>query len=163
MLEYEEIHQFIKRNSKVISLNINYTPDTNEYIYVVNVNGLNHTLKIILDLTDNSVVLEYKSNLIRYSNDIQLELFEIFNYKNIEYIDCYIFKKKIINDFDIIDMYDDYYDNDNDELISNRTIIKDEKPIKIKFVCHDNEMTMEYNMEKIVGFEEIIEKLDLIL
>ena len=60
-------------------------------------------------------------------------------------------------------MYDDYYDNDNDELISNRTIIKDEKPIKIKFVCHDNEMTMEYNMEKIVGFEEIIEKLDLIL
>jgi hypothetical protein len=163
MLEYEEIHQFIKRNSKVISLNINYTPDTNEYIYVVNVNGLNHTLKIILDLTDNSVVLEYKSNLIRYSNDIQLELFEIFNYKNIEYIDCYIFKKKIINDFDIIDMYDDYYDNDNDELISNRTIIKDEKPIKIKFVCHDNEMTMEYNMEKIIGFEEIIEKLDLIL
>lgn len=163
MLEYEEIHQFIKRNSKVISLNINYTPDTNEYIYVVNVNGLNHTLKIILDLTDNNVALEYKSNLIRYSNDIQLELFEIFNYKNIEYIDCYIFKKKIINDFDIIDMYDDYYDNDNDELISNRTIIKDEKPIKIKFVCHDNEMTMEYNMEKIVGFEEIIEKLDLIL
>ena len=163
MLEYEEIHQFIKRNSKIISLNIKYTPDTNEYIYVVNVNGLNHTLKIILDLTDNSVVLEYKSNLIRYSNDIQLELFEIFNYKNIEYIDCYIFKKKIINDFDIIDMYDDYYDNDNDELISNRTIIKDEKPIKIKFVCHDNEMTMEYNMEKIVGFEEIIEKLDLIL
>ncbi len=163
MLEYEEIHQFIKRNSKVISLNINYTPDTNEYIYVVNVNGLNHTLKIILDLTDNNVALEYKSNLIRYSNDIQLELFEIFNYKNIEYIDCYIFKKKIINDFDIIDMYDDYYDNDNDELISNRTIIKDEKPIKIKFICHDNEMTMEYNMEKIIGFEEIIEKLDLIL
>jgi len=163
MLEYEEIHQFIKRNSKIISLNIKYTPDTNEYIYVVNVNGLNHTLKIILDLTDNSVVLEYKSNLIRYSNDIQLELFEIFNYKNIEYIDCYIFKKKIINDFDIIDMYDDYYDNDNDELISNRTIIKDEKPIKIKFICHDNEMTMEYNMEKIIGFEEIIEKLDLIL
>ena len=78
MLEYEEIHQFIKRNSKVISLNINYTPDTNEYIYVVNVNGLNHTLKIILDLTDNNVALEYKSNLIRYSNDIQLELFEIF-------------------------------------------------------------------------------------
>jgi len=163
MLEYEEIHQFIKRNSKVNSLNVNYTPDTNEYIYVVNVNGLTHTFKLILDLTDNSIMLEHKSKVIRYSNDIQLELFEIFNYKNIEYIDCYIFNKRITSDFDIIDMYDDYYDNDNDELICNRTIIKDEKPIKLKFVCHDNEMTMEYNMQKIIGFEEIIEKLDLIL
>ena len=35
--------------------------------------------------------------------------------------------------------------------------------IKIKFTCHDNEMTMEYNMQKIIGFEEIIEKIDEIL
>ena len=163
MVEYEEIHQFIKRNSKINSMTVDYTPDTNEYNYVVNVSGLNNSFKIILDLTDYSISLHHKSRVFNYSNDIQLELFEIFNYKNIEYIDCYILKKKLTKDFDIIDMYDDYYDNDNDLLICNRTIIKDQKPIKIKFTCHDNEMTMEYNMQKIIGFEEIIEKIDEIL
>jgi len=162
MVEYEELHQFIKKNSKIVSLNINYKSDYNEYIYVVNINGLNHTFKLIVD-EDSNVHLEYKSNLFRCSNDIQLELFELFNYKNIEYIDCYILKKKYMNDFEILSLYEDYYDNDNDLLTCDRTIIKNGKPIKFKFTCHDDELTLEYNLETTVGFEEIIEKLDKIL
>jgi hypothetical protein len=162
MVEYEELHQFIKKNSKIVSLNINYKSDYNEYVYVVNVNGLNHTFKLIVN-EDSDVHLEYKSNLFTCPNDIQLEIFELFNYKNIEYIDCYILKKKYMNDFEIMSMYEDYYDNDHDLLTCDRTIIKNEKPIKFKFTCHDDELTMEYNLETIVGFEEIIEKLDKIL
>jgi hypothetical protein len=163
MVEYEELHQFIKKNSKIISLNINYKSDFNEYVYVINVSGVTHTFKLIVN-EDLDVHLEYKSNLFRYSNDIQLELFELFNYKNIEYIDCYIMKKKIINNnFEILSMYEDYYDNDNDVLTCDRTIIKNQKPIKIKFTCHDDDITMEYNLETIVGFDEIIQKLDRLL
>jgi hypothetical protein len=60
-------------------------------------------------------------------------------------------------------MYDDYYDNVEKKLICNRSFKKNDKQIKIKIICQNDEYVMYYNMEEIYGFEEIIQKLDLIL
>ena len=62
--------------------------------------------------------MEYNDKIYNNDNDIQLKLFELFNYKNIEYIDCYI-KNKLNDNYDY---YDDDYDNIKDKLICNRII-----------------------------------------
>ena len=76
-MELTDIQLFIKNNSKIISLNIDYGDDGNIYTYIINIQGVNHTLKLIED--GDMIVLNY--NDIKYTdyNDIQLELFELFN------------------------------------------------------------------------------------
>ena len=91
-------------------------------------------------------------------NEIQLLLFDLFDYKNIEYIDVYLQSKKGIQ---IEDIYNDFYDDVNKELICIRNIIKDEKIIKIKIIVYNNEeYKLFYNYETINGFDEIIKKID---
>jgi hypothetical protein len=159
-MELTEIQLFIKNNSKIVSLNIEYTDEGDVYTYIINIQGINYTLKLIED----GDIIKMIYNDITYTdyNDIQLELFELFNYKNIEYIDCYILKKRNINDFEVLDIYDDYYDNNEDMLICNRSFKKDDKIIKIKIIYQNEDYSLYYNMEVIHGFDNIIEKLDLI-
>jgi hypothetical protein len=160
-MELNDLQVFIKRNSKIISMKIDYTDDGDIYDYKVNIEGITYNFKLIND--GDIIKLEYNDKIIDNDNDIQLELFEMFNYRNIEYIDCYIIKKRKESEFEVLDMYDDYYDNTEDKLICNRSFIKGDKQIKIKIIIHDNNYIMYYNMEEICGFDEIIKKLDLIL
>jgi hypothetical protein len=82
--------------------------------------------------------------------------------QNIEYIDCYILKKRNTIDFEILDLYDDYYDNNDDILICNRSFKRNDKLIKIKITYQYEEYTMYYNLDIIHGFDNIIEKIDLL-
>ena len=161
-MEFSDIQLFIKNNSKIVSLNIDYTNEGDIHNYVINIQGINHKLKLIEEGED-VIKLIYNDNTFTDENEIQLELFELFNYKNIEYIDCYIIKKRNIDNFEILDIYDDYYDNNDDILICNRSFKKNDKLIKIKIIYQNEEYTMYYNLETIHGFDNIIEKIDLIL
>ena len=161
-MEFSDIQLFIKNNCKIVSLNIDYTNEGDIHNYVINIQGINHKLKLIEEGED-VIKLIYNDNTFTDENEIQLELFELFNYKNIEYIDCYIIKKRNINNFEILDIYDDYYDNNDDILICNRSFKKNDKLIKIKIIYQNEEYTMYYNLETIHGFDNIIEKIDLIL
>jgi hypothetical protein len=162
-MEFIELQNFIKKNSKVNDMNIKYTDECDIYEYNVNIEGNNHIIKIMDD--GDLLKLDYNDKILDNDIDIQLELFELFNYKNIEYIDCYILKKQQLNLIEVLDMYDDYYDNNHGILICNRSYVKDGRTIKIKIIVYDNgaDYKMYYNLEEIMGFEEIIKKLDLIL
>jgi len=161
-MEFSDIQLFIKNNCKIVSLNIDYTNEGDIHNYVINIQGINHKLKLIEEGED-VIKLIYNDNTFTDENEIQLELFELFNYKNIEYIDCYIIKKRNIDNFEILDIYDDYYDNNDDILICNRSFKKNDKLIKIKIIYQNEDYTMYYNLETIHGFDNIIEKIDLIL
>lgn len=160
-MELVDLQRFIKSNSKINDMKIDYMDEYNVYEYNINVEGNNHIIKIIED--GDILKLEYNDKILDNDIDIQLELFELLNYKNIEYIDCLILKKRRDKIFEIIDIYDDYYDNNEDKLICNRSFIINDKIIKIKIIICENDYMMYYNMEEIIGFEEIIKKLDLIL
>lgn len=162
-MELYDLQYFIKKNSKINTMTVNYTDEGDIYEYNINVEGCNHIIKIIDD--GDLLKLEYNDKILDNDVDIQLELFELFNYKNIEYIDCIILKKQQLTRIQVLNMYDDYYDNNDGILICNRSFIKDEKTIKIKIIVYDNgaDYKMYYNMDEIIGFDEIIKKLELIL
>jgi hypothetical protein len=48
-------------------------------------------------------------------------------------------------------------------LICNRSFRKNDQLIKIKIIYQNEEYTMYYNLEVIHGFDNIMEKIDLIL
>jgi len=162
-MELYDLQNFIKENSKIISMNIKYTDEYDIYEYNVNIEGVNHKIKIMND--GDLLKIDYNDKIIDNDIDIQLELFEVFNYKNIEYIDCYLLKKQQTSGIEVLNMYDDHYDNNDGILICDRSFKKDERIIKIKIVVYDNgaDYKMYYNLEEINGFDEIIKKLELIL
>ena len=161
-MELLDLQNFIKKNSKINDLKIHYTDEGDIYEYKINVEGIDYIIKIIDD--GDILKLEYNGKILDNDIDIQFELFELLNYKNIEYIDCFILKKHNINNFEILDMYDDNYDNIEKKYICNRSIMKNEELKKIKIVIYDEtEYIMYYDMEEIKGFDEILKKLDLIL
>jgi hypothetical protein len=157
----EEIELFIKKNSidkikKSITFKDNYICYKYKYL---------DYLLIFNEYTDdnnkNSIELIYNKNIYKNFIDIQLILFDIFNYKNIEYIDVYIqYKiknKKII----LTDLYNDYYDDIENKLICIRRLyLNEEEIIKLKFVIEDYDITLYYKDEVINNFENIIEKIN---
>lgn len=161
-MEFSDLQMFIKKNSKIVSMNIEYTDEGDVYNYKINAEGINYDLKFITD--NETIKMIYNDKIIDNDNDIQLELFDLLNYKNIEYIDCYIIKKRNDNNnFEIIDMYDDTYYNNVDKLICNRSFKKDDKIIKIKIIYQYNDFKLYYNTKEISGIDEILIEIDKIL
>lgn len=146
------------------SLNIKYKNNKTYYIYQFH-NDIN---KLIF--TEDNDIITLKYNDIIYNNDldISLILFDLFNYKTIEYIDIYLQKK--IRDFNntyptnsiiIDDIYNDFYDDQNMILTYIRNI---NNIFKLKFIVDNhNNLTLLYNLETINGFNEIIKKIDEII
>lgn len=169
MLELSDLHLFIKKNSKIINYKIDYTDDGDIYNYKINIEGIDYIIKLIDDYSN--VKMEYNNEIYEDDNDIQLKLFELLNYKNIEYLDCYIknkLKKKDNNDCDgdnnDYDCYDDDYDNIKNKLVCNRVITtKNKKNMKFKFEFYNNELYMKIDNDNIIGFDNIINKINLII
>lgn len=167
MLELSDLQLFIKKNSKIINLNIDYTDEGDIYNYKVNVEGVEHNIKLI-DIDFTTLKMEYNNQIFDDDINIQLKLFDIFNYKNVEYLDCYIRNKLYpvdsidYNDFNY-DCYNDEYDNIKDKLICHRVINKNDKIIKFKFEYYNNELYMKIDNDIINGFDNIINKINLIL
>lgn len=150
----DNLRSFIKKIAlNTYKLSIAYKDDYNLFKYVFD----DFTL-VFKEIDGEVVSLNYNKKTYTDFNEIQLLLFDLFDYKNIEYIDVYLQSKKGIQ---IEDIYNDFYDDVNKELICIRNIIKDEKIIKIKIIVYNNEeYKLFYNYETINGFDEIIKKID---
>jgi hypothetical protein len=162
----DDIRIFIRRiASNNYSLNIKYNDDnTTTYIYKIN----NNNKKLIFNESNDNITLKYDNKMYDNNLDISLILFDLFNYKNIEYIDIYL-QKKIkdynltypINELIIDDIYNDNYDDETMILTCIRNI---NNFIKIKLIIDkDNNFSLFYNLETISGFDNIIKKIDEII
>ena len=150
----DNLRSFIKKIAlNTYKLSIAYKDDYNLFKYVFD----DFTL-VFKEIDGEVVSLNYNKKTYTDFNQIQLLLFDLFDYKNIEYIDVYLQSKKGIQ---IEDIYNDFYDDVNKELICIRNIIKDEKIIKIKIIVYNNEeYKLFYNYETIIGIDAIIKKID---
>ena len=159
----EEINLFIKKNVPKVKMTIKYNDDNNVYTYKFNSQGID--FKLLFIETENNISLKYDSKTITDFNDIQLELFDILNYKTLEYLDAYIIKKSIEKEIIFNDMYNDYYDDQNQQLICNRSLTF-KNGITKKFVINIYENTdyvLNYNLESIEGFDNVLAKITEIL
>jgi len=150
----DNLRSFIKKIAlNTYKLSIAYKDDYNLFKYVFD----DFTL-VFKEIDGEVVSLNYNKKTYTDFNEIQLLLFDLFDYKNIEYIDVYLQSKKEIQ---IEDIYNDFYDDVNKELICIRNIIKDDKITKIKIIVYNNEeYKLFYNYETIIGIDAIIKKID---
>ncbi len=157
----EDIRLFMKKNASLYKLSIAYRDGYNLYRYKFD------DFTLLFKETDNGVELNYEKKDYTNFNEIQLLLFDLFDYKNIEYIDVFLQLKieKSKTPIRIEDIYNDFYDDINKELICVRNlIVNEEKIIKFKIVVYDeHEYKLYYNSETISGFNEILEKIDKLL
>ncbi len=157
----EDIRLFMKKNASLYKLSIAYRDGYNLYRYKFD------DFTLLFKETDNGVELNYKKKDYTNFNEIQLLLFDLFDYKNIEYIDVFLQLKieKSKTPIRIEDIYNDFYDDINNELICVRNlIVNEEKIIKFKIIVYDeHEYKLYYNSETISGFNEILEKIDKLL
>jgi hypothetical protein len=154
-----DIRIFIKNNSKEeYKLSIKY--EQNETIYKYKYSS--YRLLFIEDLYENITLIINKKT---YDNltDIHLFLFELFDYKNFEYIDLYLKQQIEKTSINIEDFYNDNYDDYNNEFIAIRNLILNKRIFKLKFVLKNNEFYLYYNNNTISGFDNIIEKIKEII
>jgi|LakMenE18May11ns_1017448.scaffolds.fasta_scaffold9903898_2 hypothetical protein len=154
-----DIRTFIKNNSKeVYKLSIKY--DDTETIYKYKYPSYLLTFKE--DFNEN-LILIINGNTYESLTDIHLFLFNLFDYKNFEYIDLYLKQQIEKTPIDIEDFYNDNYDDFNNEFIAIRNLILNKKIFKMKFVLKNNEFYLYYNLNIISGFDNIIEKIKEII
>ena len=157
----EDIRLFMKKNASLYKLSIAYRDGYNLYRYKFD------DFTLLFKETENGIELNYEKKDYTNFNEIQLLLFDLFDYKNIEYIDVFLQLKieKSKTPIRIEDIYNDFYDDINKELICVRNlIVNEEKIIKFKVIVYDeHEYKLYYNSETISGFNEILEKIDKLL
>jgi hypothetical protein len=154
-----DIRTFIKNTSKELyKLSIKY--DDTETIYKYKYPSYLLTFKE--DFNEN-VILIINGNTYESLTDIHLFLFNLFDYKNFEYIDLYLKQQIEKTPIDIEDFYNDNYDDFNNEFIAIRNLILNKKIFKMKFVLKNNEFYLYYNLNIISGFDNIIEKIKEII
>lgn len=157
----EDIRLFMKKNASLYKLSIAYRDGYNLYRYKFD------DFTLLFKETENGVELNYEKKDYTNFNEIQLLLFDLFDYKNIEYIDVFLQLKieKSKTPIRIEDIYNDFYDDINKELICVRNlIVNEEKIIKFKIIVYDEqEYKLYYNSETISGFNEILEKINKLL
>ena len=162
----DDIRLFIKRNAKdKLSLSINYYDTYNSYKYKYLGNNIQFNEHLPSDV-DCDATIEMILNNKTYNNytDIQLALYDLFDYKNIDYIDIYIQKKILSTSIILSDMYDDYYDDINKKLICTRRLtINDKELMKLKFIIIEDDITLYYQTFSINGYDNIIKKIDEII
>ena len=159
----DDIRLFFKRNAtNQYKLSIAYRDGYNLYKYEFN------GFLLLFKEMEEGIELTFNKKTYSNFNEIQLLIFDLFNYKNIEYIDVYLQLKidKCKNEARIEDIYDDYYDDIKQEMVCMRNIYitndeKQERLIKLKFVVIDeSEYRLFYNYETIIGFDEILTKIN---
>lgn len=157
----EDIRLFMKKNAPLYKLSIAYRDGYNLYRYKFD------DFTLLFKETEDGVELNYNKKDYTNFNEIQLLLFDLFDYKNIEYIDVFLQLKieKSKTPIRIEDIYNDFYDDINKELICVRNlIINEEKIIKFKIIVYDeHDYKLYYNSETISGFNEILEKISKLL
>jgi hypothetical protein len=153
-----DLRTFIKKNIGIpnYKLSIKYNYDNNEVIYKYLLAN-SHTSLIFKEIA-NDISLTYDNK--SYSNiyDIYLILYNLADYThNIDYIDAYIMKSNATID----DIYNDYYDDTQNQLISHRNINNH----ILKFISNidDKYITLYYNLETITEFDDILKKIDELL
>jgi hypothetical protein len=155
----DDIRLFIKKNSKEeYKLSIKY----DEYDTIYKYKYPSYLLTFKENMNDNiSLIINNKT----YDNltDIHLFLFNLFDYKNFEYIDLYLKQQIEKTPIIIEDFYNDNYDDFNNEFIAIRNLIINKKTFKLKFILKNNEFYLYYNLDIISGFDNILEKIKEII
>jgi hypothetical protein len=154
-----DIRIFIKNNSKEeYKTSVKY--EDNETIYKYKFSSYLLTFKE--DFNENIILIINKKT---YDNltDIHLFLFNLFDYKNFEYIDLYLKQQIEKTPINIEDFYNDNYDDFNNEFIAIRNLILNEKIFKMKIVLKNNEFYLYFNLDIISGFDNILEKIKQII
>jgi hypothetical protein len=154
-----DIRTFIKNTSKELyKLSIKY--DDTETIYKYKYPSYLLTFKE--DFNEN-VILIINGNTYESLTDIHLFLFNLFDYKNFEYIDLYLKQQIEKTSIIIEDFYNDNYDDFNNEFIAIRNLNLNEKNFKMKIVLKNNEFYLYFNLDIISGFDNILEKIKQII
>jgi hypothetical protein len=163
----DDIRFFIKRVAPKdsIKLYIKYHDTHTAYKYKYYDFILN--FKEFINYEEDDSKIELTFNDITYDNyiDIQLILFDLFEYKTIEYIDIYLQKQIEKTKLIIEDIYNDYYDDVADKLICTRLLSLDNNQIiKLKFIVFEKtEIKLYYNNDVIIDFDNIIKKINEII
>jgi hypothetical protein len=154
-----DIRIFIKNNTKeTYKISIKY--ESNETIYKFKYPSYLLTFKE--DFNENISLIIDKTT---YNNltDIHIFLFNLFDYKNFEYIDLYLKQQIEKTSIIIEDFYNDNYDDFNNEFIAIRNLVLNKRIFKLKFVLKNNEFYLYYNLNIMSGFDNIIEKIKEII
>ena len=154
-----DIKNFIKNNSKEeYKTSVKY--EDNETIYKYKYSSYLLTFKE--DFNENIILIINKKT---YDNltDIHLFLFNLFDYKNFEYIDLYLKQQIEKTPINIEDYYNDNYDDFNNEFIAIRNLNLNEKNFKMKIVLKNNEFYLYFNLDIISGFDNILEEIKQII
>lgn len=155
-----DIRTFIKRNIGIpnYKLAIKYNYANNEVVYRYQLHN-HHLITLLFTETNDSIILNHDNRDISNIYEIYIILYNLADYThNIDYIDAYIMKSNAT----ITDIYNDYYDDYNKQLISHRNINSQ----TLKFITqidNDKHITLYYNLETITDFDDILKKIDLII
>ena len=150
-----DLRTFIKKNIGVSNykLSIKYNYHNNEVIYKYHLSNNDSILQF--KEVDNELSLTYNNNVYSNIYEIYIILYNLTDYTyNMDYIDAYIMKSTAI----INDLYNDYYDDTQKQIISHRSI--NNHHLKFIYNIDEKYLTLYYNLETITDFNDILKKID---